>query len=373
MRIRTRPVVAFGAALLTASALLSPVATARDDSRPTGERPSGGGLSATIRYTEYGVPHIRAKDYANLGFGNGWAQAADQVCTLAEGFVTVRGERSRHFGAQGDPGGDLSSASTNLASDQYFRGVRDTGTVEKLLKLSAPRGMSRDVKELMRGFAAGYNAWLKQNRVTDPACAKADWVRPVSLLDQARLGYAVAVLGGEGRAINGITAAQPPGALGSRPGPDAQRRAPDPRRTAEAARELFSPTGSAAGANEGADESADMGSNAVAFSGKTTANGRGLLLGNPHYPWHGGRRFWQSQQTVPGELNVSGSSLLGTPMVNIGFNGHVAWSHTVATGVPLNLHELTLDPSDPTAYLVDGKRERMKKRTAGLLVPGPNA
>ncbi|MGW0422358.1 penicillin acylase family protein [Streptomyces sp. NPDC003015] len=27
----------------------------------------------------------------------------------------------------------------------------------------------------------------------------------------------------------------------------------------------------------------DMGSNAVAFSGATTANGRGLLLGNPHY------------------------------------------------------------------------------------------
>ncbi|MVO88103.1 hypothetical protein GPA10_25930 [Streptomyces sp. p1417] len=28
--------------------------------------------------------------------------------------------------------------------------------------------------------------------------------------------------------------------------------------------------------------------------------------------------------------NVSGASLLGTPVVNTGFNGHVAWSHTVA-------------------------------------------
>ena len=113
-----------------------------------------------------------------------------------------------------------------------------------------------------------------------------------------------------------------------------------------------------------------MGSNAVAFSGATTANGRGLLLGNPHYPWQGGRRFWQSQQTIPGELNVSGGSLLGTAVVNIGFNDKVAWSHTVATGVTLNLHQLTLDPADPTAYLVDGSPERMRKRTVTVPVKG---
>ncbi|MET9109251.1 penicillin acylase family protein, partial [Streptomyces zhihengii] len=114
--------------------------------------------------------------------------------------------------------------------------------------------------------------------------------------------------------------------------------------------------------------SADMGSNAVAFGGQVTANGRGLLLGNPHYPWHGGRRFWQSQQTIPGELNVSGASLLGTVGVSIGFNERVAWSHTVATGVTLNLHQLALDPADPTVYLVDGVRERMTRRTVTVPV-----
>ncbi|MDV9189944.1 penicillin acylase family protein, partial [Streptomyces sp. SR27] len=127
---------------------------------------------------------------------------------------------------------------------------------------------------------------------------------------------------------------------------------------AEAARALFAP------------ENATMGSNAVAFSGAATANGRGLLLGNPHYPWQGGRRFWQSQQTIPGELNVSGASLLGTAVVNIGFNDKVAWSHTVATGVPLNLHQLTLAPGDPTSYLVDGRPERMTPRQVTVAVKG---
>ncbi|MET9428405.1 penicillin acylase family protein [Streptomyces sp. NPDC003036] len=347
-RSRLRRLVPAAVALATAAA----TAGAAGPSVPTERhRPSDGGLSAVIRYTEYGIPHIVAKDYANLGFGTGWAQAADQICVLADGFVTVRGERSRHFGAGTASDGALSSAATNLSSDLYFQGVRDAGTVERLLATPAPAGPSREAKELMRGWAAGYNAWLRQNRVTDPACAGAAWVRPVTALDVARRGFALAVLGGQGRAVDGITAARPPDAA-----PGAPVAPVDPARAAEAARALF------------AAESADMGSNAVAFSGATTANGRGLLLGNPHYPWHGGRRFWQSQQTIPGELNVSGGSLLGGTAVNIGFTEKVAWSHTVATGVTLSLHQLALDPADPTVYLVDGSPERMTQRTVTVPV-----
>ncbi|MFE6223064.1 penicillin acylase family protein [Streptomyces sp. NPDC057854] len=336
------------AALAALTAGLLPATAAAGPPGPDRElRPSAGRLSAVVRYTEYGVPHILARDYANLGFGTGWAQAADQVCVLADGFVTVAGERSRHFGASGTPDGSLSSAGTNLAGDLYFRGVKDAGTVEALLRTPAPAGPSGELKELMRGWAAGYNAWLRQNRITDPACAGAAWVRPVTAVDVARRGFALSVLGGQGRAVDGITAARPPAA-------GAAARAagePSPEAVAEAARALFAP------------ENATMGSNAVAFSGAVTANGRGLLLGNPHYPWQGGRRFWQAQQTIPGELNVSGASLLGTTVVSIGFNEKVAWSHTVATGVPLNLHQLTLVPGDPTAYLVDGRPERMTPRT----------
>ncbi|TQE39267.1 acylase [Streptomyces ipomoeae] len=349
MRIRLRQLVVSAVALFTASAVLpSASATAAGGERAGGQRPSHGGLSAVIRYTEYGIPHIVAKDYANLGFGTGWAQAADQVCVLADGFVTVRGERSRFFGPDAVPDFSLSSATKNLTSDLYFQGVRDTGTVERLLDRPAPRGPSREVKELARGWAAGYNAWLKQNRITDPACAGAAWVRPVTALDVFSRTYALAVLGGEGRLVDAITTAQPPSAGNSNP-------TPDPKAAARAASELL-----------GAD--ADMGSNAVAFRGDTTANGRGLLLGNPHYPWAGGRRFWQAQQTIPGELNVSGGALLGSPITQIGFNAKLAWSHTVATGVPMNVHQLTLDPADPTTYLVDGKPERMTERTVTVAV-----
>ncbi|MEV0221848.1 penicillin acylase family protein [Streptomyces sp. NPDC050704] len=357
MRIRLRQLVVTAVALATAAATLPAAAAQGQHRQQQQERPSHGGLSAVVRYTEYGIPHIVAKGYANLGFGTGWAQAADQVCTLADGFVTVRGERSRFFGPDAAPDFSLSSAAKNLSSDLYFRGVREAGTVEKLLAQPAPQGPSRQAKELMRGWAAGYNAWLRQKKITDPACKGAAWVRPVTPLDVAARGFALAVLGGQGRGVDGITGAQPPtGAASTAATASTASPAPDAQDTARAARELL------------ASNSSDMGSNAVAFNGDTTANGRGLLLGNPHYPWQGGRRFWQSQQTIPGELNVSGGSLLGTATISIGHNARVAWSHTVATGVPLNLHQLTLDPADPTTYLVDGKPERMTKRTVTVAV-----
>ncbi|MFE9775157.1 penicillin acylase family protein [Streptomyces sp. NPDC005931] len=369
MRIRLRRLGVAAVVLLTAGATLPATAAERHGDRR--ERPADGGLSAVIRYTEYGIPHIVAEDHESLGFGTGWAQAADQVCTLADGFLTVRGDRSRFLGPEKAPGFSLSSATTNLSSDLYFRGVRDSRTVERLLAQPAPRGPSRAAKEMMSGFAAGYNAWLRQNRITDPACRDAAWVHPVTVQDVAARGLALAVLGGQGRAVDGITAAQPPTAAdgaanGASAASDAAAgttasggsgvRGTSAGRTARAARELFSGDG------------AGMGSNAVAFSGATTANGRGLLLGNPHYPWQGGRRFWQAQQTIPGKLNVSGGSLLGTVTVSIGHNARVAWSHTVATGVPLNLHQLTLDPSDPTVYRADGRPERMRKRTVTVPV-----
>ncbi|MGW1280003.1 penicillin acylase family protein [Streptomyces tsukubensis] len=353
VRARTRRFAVTGTVLLIAAAVLPHTAGADLN----GHRPAGRGLSAVIRYTEYGIPHIVAQDYASLGFGNGWAQAEDAVCALADAFATVRGERSRFFGAQAAPNPFASSATTNLASDLYYRGVRDTGTVERLMATPAPAGPGREAAELRRGWAAGYNAWLRRRTVTDPLCADAAWVRPVTAVDVAALEFSSGVLGGQGRGIDGITAAAPPRTR-SPLGPET--KAPGSSATAGSVRALPAPapTGAAAG----------RGSNAVAFSGSTTANGRGLLLGNPHFPWHGEQRFWQSQQTIPGELNAMGGSLLGSVALSIGFNSRIAWSHTVATGVAMNLHQLALDPADPTVHLVDGRRERMTRRTVTVPV-----
>src|SRR5213596_3281893 len=53
--------------------------------------------SATIRRTAHGIPHILAKDYEGAGYGYGYAIAQDNICVLADTYLTVRAQRSRYF------------------------------------------------------------------------------------------------------------------------------------------------------------------------------------------------------------------------------------------------------------------------------------
>ncbi len=76
---------------------------------PTLSAPSAEGpLQATIRRDAHGIPNIIGDNFADLGFGYGYSFAEDNICTIAETYVTVRGERSRYSGdgVQGSFGPD---------------------------------------------------------------------------------------------------------------------------------------------------------------------------------------------------------------------------------------------------------------------------
>jgi acyl-homoserine-lactone acylase len=334
--IHTVAVITAAATVLTMVSGVAAGAKAGDGLR------EGRGLAADIRYTEYGIPHIRAKDFAGLGYGYGFAAAKDNVCVLADTYLTVDGERSKYLGPDAPANSAFGVARNSLNSDLYFHQVNDSRVVERAV--AGPDGPRGEVREIVRGYVAGYNRYLRDtgvSRISDPACRGAAWVRPISELQVYRHFHAVSTIAGQAQVIDGIAAAAPPSA------PSAP--APVPADAAERVRAALG-------------DRADMGSNAIAVGRDGTVNGRGLLLGNPHYPWHGGRRFWQSQLTVPGKLDVSGGSLLGIPMVQIGFNKDVAWSHTVATPTTFGLYEVSLVPGDPTSYVVDGTAERMTSR-----------
>ena len=52
----------------------------------------------------------------------------------------------------------------------------------------------------------------------------------------------------------------------------------------------------------GKDPKSPFGSNATAIGGDATTTGRGMVLGNPHFPWRGRYRFTQQQLTIPGAV-----------------------------------------------------------------------
>ncbi|WP_073490066.1 penicillin acylase family protein [Streptoalloteichus hindustanus] len=314
---------------------------------------AGGGHSATIRYTEGGVAHIRSNTFGGVGYGYGYGVAKDNLCVLADMYLTLSAQRSKVLGVDGPGDGALGSAGDNLASDLHFQRLIDSGEVERLLAQPAPLGPKAEVREVVRGYVAGFNRQVRESGGRQ--CPGGVPVRQIAEIDVYRHMSALAMTSGQGIAVDGLTAAQPPAAS-----------------RAEAAAAAATPPAEAAELLRSRLDKPDMGSNAIAVGRDGTVNGGGVLLGNPHYPWHGGRRFWQVQLTVPGRMDVSGGTLLGLPLVQIGFNRDVAWSHTVATPRTFGLHELKLVPGDPTSYLVDGKPEKMTSRRVAVEVRNPD-
>ena len=116
----------------------------------------------------------------------------------------------------------------------------------------------------------------------------------------------------------------------------------------------------------------EFGSNAVALGSDLTNDGGGALLGNPHFPWFGINRFHAVHLTIPGRYDAMGSAIYGFPLVSIGFNQHVAWSHTVSTARRFVVRELTLAAGDPTSYVYDGEVVPMTTDTVTVQVLQPD-
>jgi acyl-homoserine-lactone acylase len=301
--------------------------------------------SVTIRTTEYGIPRIIADDWRGLGYGYGWSLAKENICSMAEIYTTNRGERSKYWG----PGGKWQLTGngieyTNLEADFAHKRVIATRTIEKLLKRKPPNGPKPQVKKVVDGYVKGYNAWLKKNhrRIQDPTCSGAPWVSKISKMDVYRRFFELGTMAGLGAAVDGIANAAPP--------PNARSAAQAEARTENATAADFQRLNAL---------DPDLGSNAVALGSDSTTTHKGMLFGNPHFPWSGSERFFQSQLTIPGKINVSGASLLGTPVILIGHTQKLAWSHTVSTARRFAFVRETLAPGDPTSYVVDGQTRKM--------------
>jgi acyl-homoserine-lactone acylase len=316
-------------------------------------KPSDRRYSAQIRRTEYGTPHITAKDYGSLGYGYGYAFAQDDLCVMASWVVTLRGERSKYFGGQAisdDPIQSDDGPTNNLTSDLYYKGVRESGILRRLLARPAPLGPTEQLRRLVDGYVAGYNRYLRDTgveRLPDPTCRGKAWVRPITALDIWSNILDGDRMDGTGQFKGAIATATPAGGSASR----AERAVP-----AGAV-----PTGSPTA----------PGSNAWALGRKATRDGHGMLLADPHLPWNGIRRLYQVQLTIPGVLNVSGASLYGTPVVEIGHTAGVAWAQTSSHAQRFTLYQLALAPGKPTSYLVDGKAEPMGRQNVKVAVQDP--
>ncbi|WP_343073401.1 penicillin acylase family protein [Pyxidicoccus fallax] len=292
---------------------------------------------ATIRRTAHGIPHIQAKDMGSLGYGQGYAFAKDHVCILAEQILKVKGERARYFG----PGDGQSIA----GSDFTYRLLDLPSRARK----SFP-DQPAELQALLKGYAAGFNRYLSETPAANlpQPCKGADWVQPINETDLLAYHISVGLAASSYQLILAMAAAQPPtagaGGLGVPPPGSFKFTRPDAQQ---------------------------VGSNGWALGKDKSANGRGMVVANPHFPWEGELKLWESHLTVPGELNVYGVGLMGVPAVLIGFNENVAWTHTFSSGQRMTMYRLPLVKDKPTTYLYEGQERQMTPHKISILVKLP--
>lgn len=344
----TAPALLTGALVLALATLAACGGSNSTPGATPGKTQASSKYLTEISRTTHGIAHIKANDEGSLGYGMGLAYAQDNICALANELVTVNGERSKYFGADNKFAVLGGRILTSLQTDYFYRLINDDASVADWWQKQPA-----DMRALVDGYVAGYNRHLADTGAVNlpTACRNAPWVRPITSADMMKLLRRYAAEGGSAQFIEGIVAAAPPGAAPAGPAP-------------------VSPAVDPMSPQYWASLRDQMGSNAVALGKDASENGRGLLLGNPHFPWQGALRFYQVHLTIPGKLDAMGASLGGLPVVNIGFNRDVAWSHTVNTSAHFTAHLLQLDPANPTRYVFDGKLKDMVKRTITLDVKG---
>ena len=294
-----------------------------------------------VQRTSYGIPHIRADNWASMGYGYAYAFAQDNVCVLARELLTASGTQSRWFGGSA------------LNSDRVYKMVNASARVD-----AAWAAVDQETRDLLTGYADGYNRYLRDTRAAAlPAdCRGQPWVQPITGKDAMKVLRKLLVRAGTGNLVNQLVAATPPAAQVALSGP--------PPADAVRSAEVLPAVNPDDLPNFDVDR---FGSNGVALGGDLTG-GAGALLGNPHFPWFGIERFYAVHMTIPGVYDVMGASIYGFPLVNFGFNKDLAWTHTVSTARRFILRELTIVPSSPTSYMFDGQMVAMTPETVTVEV-----
>jgi len=286
---------------------------------------------ATIRVTSYGIPHIMAENWGDLGFGYGYQFASDNLCTFAKHVVRVNGGMAKYFGRTNE----------HLANDALL-GFFGRESIIRLGLLQLDERMA-DVSE---GYAAGYNYYLENiPSGRHESCIDAEWLRPIDRFDVFRMSIYITLLASfsDPRIANAVLAL----------GMDEQNSNDDLT------------------ANN-FQWSESMGSNSYALGSEVTQTGQAMLLGNPHYPWRGPRRFYQVHMTIPGEMDVMGITILGSSLINVGFTEKLAWTHTVSNANRFTLYELDLSDQDRDVYFFDRKRFRIRSTPVTVEVKEDN-
>src|SRR5690606_6527391 len=249
--------------LLTISALACALLSGCSDSK------SDKTYSSTITYTDYGVPHIQAKDYGGLGYGIGYAQARENLCTLSEQIMKLKSKKSQFFGA-----GDNNE---NLLSDIGYKALDYPAEAANLIDTVGDTS-----RQLIEGYVAGFNRSLAERSGPQDypsPCRGEEWVAAITSLDLLAYHHDLAGLA-RSRTCRRVMA---------------EAKAPFPCVAAMMHGQLDA---------QKVTTWEGISRNGLPLGRERIVAGQSALQVNPHFPCDGEPRFFEQHMTSRGALDV---------------------------------------------------------------------
>lgn len=281
-----------------------------------------------ILWDRWGVPHIYAKNEAEMAYAFGWAQMHSHGTLLLRLYARARGRASEYFGPD------------FIKDDKEIRtyGIPD-------LAAQWYEEQSDLQRELLDQFAAGINDYAKHH--------------PEAIPD-----HVAAVLPVKGADLLAHTLRTIHFTFVSNPEYQIERWLwPQPA-------EPVQPTNETEPEDQ-AEPAQPEGSNGWVVNSTFSASDAPMLLGNPHLPWSDRYLFYEFHIGAPVANEFYGATLVGLPAPLLGFNNNLGWTLTVNTYDGSDLYELTL-ADDGEGYLFDGEIRPFETHDQTFMVKQPD-
>ena len=315
------------------------------------------GLSARVEVLRdaHGVPHIRAQSVADALFAQGYVTAQDRLWQMDLSRRKAEGELSEIFGDR------------TLRMDIESRTLGFPQVAGRALAEISP-----DERRLLDSYARGVNAFIESHRDRLPLEFVMMRYQPQPWREIDSVAVALNLSTTLSQSWQSDLMREHVGAkLGKEflsdvfpdhsalDVPVADVPASTPQRPKTVSTSLGSeacPDNLLAGAffPTEVESPGGIGSNNWVVNGSHTKSGKPLLANDPHLG-HSIPSIWYMIHLKAPELNVTGVSLPGLPLVIIGHNEHIAWGVTNTAPDVQDLYIESFNFRDPKKYLHNGQ------------------
>ena len=271
----------------------------------------------TIYRDTWGVPHIFGEKDRDTAYGLGFAHAEDDFETIQNILLASRGKLAKFFGSKAAP-------------NDYMVKLLDIWDIVNSNYSTLPS----DIVEICEGYADGINHYIDLN----PKKA-VKGIHPITGKDIiAGFIHRMPLMFGLDKTL---------GKLASN-------------------KKINNQTSTVSALNS--FDQKVLGSNVVAVSPSRSEDNYTRLLINSHQPWTGPVAWYEAHLNSNEGWNMVGGLFPGSPVIFVGHNEHIGWSHTVNSPDLIDVYELEMNPENTNQYFIDGKKEELEISEAAIEV-----